>query len=102
MADGQGGKDSARLIPIVSSPSSLVRRPVRRGLVRVRRVKRRVTQVYIPDNLAWIRARIGRVSSETVEGLSPQAALHARRNFRLGVLNGIMFSLVDALIAPTF
>ena len=65
-------------------------------------MKRRVTEVYIPDNLAWIRARIGRTSSETLEGLSPEAARHAGRNFRLGVFNGIMFSLVDALIAPTF
>ena len=102
MADGRRGKDSARLISIVQHPSSIVRRPVRRGLVRVRRVKRRVTEVYIPDNLAWIRARIGRTSSETLEGLSPEAALHAGRNFRLGVFNGIMFSLVDTLIAPTF
>jgi MFS family permease len=65
-------------------------------------VQRRVTHDYIPDNLAWIRSRIGRSTAHQAEGLSPDAALHARRNFRLGVLNGMMFSLVDALIAPTF
>src|SRR5688572_1974124 len=37
----------------------------------------------------------------TVEGLSPEAAGYARRNFRLGVLNGVMFTLVEALIAPS-
>ena len=37
----------------------------------------------------------------TIEGLTPEAALYARRNFRLGVLNGIMFTLVEALIAPS-
>ena len=91
----------ANMRPPNSLPAQ-VRRPVRRGLVRLRRAKRQVTGVYIPDNLAWIRARVGRTSSETLEGLSPEAALHAGRNFRLGVFNGIMFSLVDTLIAPTF
>ncbi|HUP28135.1 MAG TPA: MFS transporter, partial [Chloroflexia bacterium] len=47
-----------------------------------------------------IRKVIGR-STESAEGLSGEARLHARRNFRLGVLNGIMFSLVEALISPS-
>jgi hypothetical protein len=37
----------------------------------------------------------------SVEGLSPEAALNASFNFRMGVLNGIMFTLVEALIAPS-
>jgi MFS family permease len=51
--------------------------------------------------LPFISDRIGRSSSATVDGLTPDAALHARRNFRLGVLNGVMFTLVEALIAPS-
>ncbi len=52
-------------------------------------------------HLPFISDRIGRSSSATVDGLVPEAALHARRNFRLGVLNGVMFTLVEALIAPS-
>src|SRR6187455_1076552 len=33
--------------------------------------------------------------------LVPEAALHATFNFRMGVLNGVMFTLVEALIAPS-
>jgi hypothetical protein len=36
-----------------------------------------------------------------MEGLVPEAALHATYNFRRGVLNGVVFSLVDALFAPS-
>ena len=50
---------------------------------------------------AWMRQRIGR-STQTVDGLSPEAALHARRNFQLGVLNGVLFALVNSLIAASF
>src|SRR4051812_41273659 len=79
-----------------------VRRPIRRGLVTVRRAQRRVTREYIPDNIAWIRTRVGRLGTQGPEGLAPEAARHAGRNFRLGVLNGMMFALVDALLAPSF
>ena len=54
-----------------------------------------------PTKLPFISDRIGRASAATIEGLAPEAALHARRNFRLGVTNGIMFTLVDALFAPS-
>ena len=37
----------------------------------------------------------------TMEGLVPEAALHATHNFRRGVWNGIIFSMMDALFAPT-
>jgi hypothetical protein len=36
-----------------------------------------------------------------MEGLVPEAALHAAYNFRRGVWNGVIFSLVDALFAPS-
>jgi MFS family permease len=35
-----------------------------------------------------------------MEGLVPEAALHATYNFRRGVWNGVIFSLMDALFAP--
>src|SRR6266487_6679654 len=79
-----------------------IERPVQRGLVRLRRVKRQVTQVPIPDPLAPVRTAMERTRAQTIEGLTPEAAFHARRNFRLGVVNGVMFTLVDALIAPGF
>jgi MFS family permease len=56
----------------------------------------------LPENLSRLRKTIGRSGPESIEGLSPEAALHASRNFRLGVLNGVIFSLVDAMIAPGF
>src|SRR5438046_1980390 len=77
-------------------------RPVKRGLVRLRRVRRQVGQVHIPDPLAPVRTAMERSRAQTIEGLAPEAALHARRNFRLGVINGVMFTLVDALISPGF
>lgn len=42
-----------------------------------------------------------RSTPNRIAGLSPEAALHATRNFRLGVLNGVMFNLHDALLSPT-
>ncbi len=72
--------------------------PVARSLVRFRRVRRDV-QGHLPSILnrgSATRSTVGRV-----EGLSHDAALHASRNFRFGVANGVMFTLVDALIAPT-
>ncbi|MEO6457383.1 MAG: MFS transporter [Chloroflexia bacterium] len=54
-----------------------------------------------PSRMPILRTVIGRSAQGAAEGLSPEAALHARRNFRLGVVNGIMFTLVEALIAPT-
>ncbi|HET6312832.1 MAG TPA: hypothetical protein VFH60_03275, partial [Chloroflexia bacterium] len=73
--------------------------PLARGLVRLRRVRRGVAS-HLP-NVPLIR-QIGRQSaSERVEGLSPEAALHASRNFRYGVGNGIAFTVVDSLIAPS-
>jgi MFS family permease len=74
-----------------------VRESVRRGMVRVRRAKR---QAHLPS-IPFLSNRIGRSSAAAIEGLSPEAALHARRNFRLGVLNGVMFTLVEAIIAPS-
>ena len=60
-----------------------------------------LTNLPHPQNLPIIRTVIGRSPQGIAEGLSPEAALHARRNFRLGVLNGIMFTLVEALVAPS-
>jgi MFS family permease len=36
-----------------------------------------------------------------VEGLVPEAARYASYNFRRGVANGIVFTMIEALIAPT-
>jgi hypothetical protein len=56
----------------------------------------------VRERLPQLRSERGRApAGTTVEGLSPDAALHSSRNFRLGVLNGIAFSAVEALIAPT-
>src|SRR5436190_13926056 len=78
------------------------RSPVKRGLVRLRRVRRQVAHVHIPDPLTPVRTAMARSRAQTIEGLTPEAALHARGNFRLGVFNGILFTLVDALISPGF
>ncbi len=66
------------------------------GLVHLRQVRRRVAVPYIP----LVQKVIGRRSVQSVEGISVEAALHARHNFRFGVLNGIVFTLVDSLMSP--
>ena len=76
-----------------------VRAPLTRGLVRMRRVRREV-QSKLPS-LPLIGRLVNRSPADRVEGLSPEAALHASRNFRFGVGNGIAFTVVDALIAPS-
>jgi MFS family permease len=49
-----------------------------------------------------VRRVVGSLArTATVEGISPEAALHARRNFRLGVTNGVLLGLVDGLLAPS-
>lgn len=55
---------------------------------------------HLPDS---IRRAIRNPQSElrNREGLSPEAALNATHNFRRGVLNGVMFTMVDGLIAPS-
>lgn len=72
--------------------------PVERSLARLRRVRSEV-RVHLPPILKM--GSTARSTSAQIEGLSPEAALNARRNFRFGVANGIMFTLVDALVAPT-
>ncbi len=74
-----------------------VRVTVQKSLLQLRRVRR---QIHLPT-LPIISDAIGRSRLQSVEGLTPEAALHASRNFRFGVLNGVMFTLVDALIAPS-
>jgi MFS family permease len=51
--------------------------------------------------LRRITDAIGVSAVESVEGLTPEAARYAGYNFRRGVLNGVVFSIVDALIAPS-
>ena len=86
---------AARLVPRAGK----VVLPVRRGLVRLRKVQREVQERLPPMPIGPEAAR--RTRELTVEGLVPEAALHATRNFRRGVLNGVAFTLVDALIAPS-
>ncbi len=73
--------------------------PFTRGLVRLRRVRREV-QSHLP-NVPLLRRIGSRSALERVEGLSPEGALHASRNFRLGVWNGVAVTLLDSLIAPS-
>ncbi|HEX8230447.1 MAG TPA: MFS transporter [Chloroflexia bacterium] len=80
-------------------PKPQVAPPLTRGLVRLRRVRREV-QAHLPK--VPLLRRIGNRSTlDRVEGLSPEGALHASRNFRLGVWNGISVTLLDSLIAPS-
>jgi MFS family permease len=83
---------AARLVPRADK----VVVPVRRGLVRLRRVQREVNE-RLPIGPEAAR----RTRELTVEGLVPEAARHGTYNFRRGVLNGVAFTLVDALIAPS-
>ena len=79
---------------------SAVGRPLGRGLVHLRNgVSSRVQG--IPGRL-WLLEAMDRSRRDAVAGLSPEAALHARSNFRLGVANGIIYGLADSLIAPGF
>lgn len=53
----------------------------------------------LPDILAL--GLIRRRQTDPGVDLAPEATLHATYNFRMGVLNGVVFTLVDALIAPS-
>ncbi|HET9495897.1 MAG TPA: MFS transporter [Chloroflexia bacterium] len=56
----------------------------------------------VREKLPLLRPGVLRRGSEpTVEGLTPEAALHASSNFRKGVLNGVVFTMIEALIAPS-
>lgn len=81
---------------------------VKRGVQRARRAGRdmREHMPQIPPLSAIptsIKRRLNNPQAELKarEGLSPEAALNATYNFRRGVLNGVMFTLVDGLIAPS-
>ena len=85
---------------------------VRAGLARIAHVSRvgRVRPVgtgpapvlpRVVPRLRRITDAIGVSAVESVEGLTPEAARYAGYNFRRGVLNGVVFSIVDALIAPS-
>ena len=96
---------------VLSPQSSVLPMPVRRGMLRARRAGREMREhlphlPHLPP-IATIPATIKNVirnpQSElrNREGLSPEAAANATYNLRRGVLNGVMFTLVDALIAPS-
>jgi MFS family permease len=56
----------------------------------------------VRERLPQITRTPGRTRREpVVEGLAPEAALHASHNFRMGVFNGIVFTGIEALIAPS-
>jgi MFS family permease len=83
---------------------------VRAGLVhlsRAGRIRPRLAHLSVPSishvgpRLRRITDAIGVSAVESVEGLSPEAARYAGYNFRRGVLNGVVFSIVDALISPS-
>lgn len=73
--------------------------PLTRGLARLRRARREV-QSHMP-NVPLLRRIGARSTLDRVAGLSPEGALHASRNFRLGVWNGIAVTVLDSLIAPS-
>jgi MFS family permease len=89
----------ARTRRVVRPVVRQVSMPVRRGIVRLREVSREV-QEHLPSLPIGPEAA-RRTRLLTMEGLVPEAALHATYNFRRGVLNGVVFSLVDALFAPS-
>ena len=74
-------------------------RPLTRGLIGLWHVRRGVQSRL--QNVPLIRSIGSRSRVEQVAGLSPEAALHASRNFRYGVWNGISVTLLDSLIAPS-
>ena len=79
---------------------SAVGRPLGRGLVHLRNgVSSRVEGIPVR---VWLLEAMERSRRDAVAGLSPEAALHARSNFRLGVANGIIYGLANSLIAPGF
>ncbi|MEO8286446.1 MAG: MFS transporter [Chloroflexota bacterium] len=73
--------------------------PVKASMIRLRRAGREVQERLPKLPIGGEAARRSRML--TMEGLVPEAARYATYNFRRGVLNGVMFTLVDALIAPT-
>ncbi len=73
--------------------------PVRKSVVKLREATREVQEHMPKLPIGSEAARRTRLL--TMEGLVPEAALHATYNFRRGVMNGVMFTLVDALIAPS-
>ena len=94
MEDEQNGSGTATRLDegADTSQASVARKAARH---------RHLPHIPPPSRIPLLRTVIGRSPQGAAEGLSPEAAIHARRNFRLGVLNGVMFTLVDALIAPT-
>jgi MFS family permease len=84
-----GGEEHKR--PAKSPPRAV------RAIEGLRRAPRAVR-----ERLPLIKPGSGRRERETtVEGLVPEAALHASYNFRRGVVNGVIFTMIEALIAPS-
>lgn len=77
--------------------SQKITQPFRQGLARIEGVSERVRLPRLPRVSDAIR--VGKLQS--IEGISPEAALHASHNFRLGVINGVVFSVVDTLTNPS-
>jgi MFS family permease len=71
-------------------------RPLRGGLVRLRKARREARLPRLP----LVSDAIGRRRLQSLEGITPEAAQYVSRNFRFGVLNGVLFSLSDSLIGP--
>lgn len=90
------------------SSKSILPTPVQRGMQTARRAGREMRE-HLPQLPplstipTTIKKRINNPQAELKarEGLSAEAALNATHNFRRGVWNGIMFTLVDGLIAPS-
>ncbi len=54
----------------------------------------------LPSQFNRVKRVVSLSRNPNLEGITPEATLHARRNFRLGVTNGVMLTLVDGLISP--
>jgi MFS family permease len=63
-------------------------------------VRRHVGDLHLTERIPLVSGAIARSRTGLTEGLTPEAALHARRNYRYGVMNGVVFGLAEAIIAP--
>ncbi len=54
----------------------------------------------LPSQFNRVKRVVSLSRNPNLEGITPEAALHSRRNFRLGVTNGVVLTLVDGLISP--
>ena len=87
--------------PDRASPTPERRKPLVQGRTPERATRTKRGGTLVPAGLGKVRGMVGLGRPTSIEGLTPEAAGYARRNFRLGVSNGVLLGLVDGLISPT-